>query len=282
MTDRPTVTLLTGANYPDLARDDLVLKAAFDADGWHTQVVQWRAPAPSADLALIRSCWDYRPEPDAFRAALARHDTTAPLVNPLGTVEWNLDKRYLLELASAGAPVPPTRVVPRGTAPALASLLADLEADEVVVKPVVGAGGEQTWRFRAGDAAHWEAVAGSEDFLVQPFLPEVVTEGEVSLVFLHGSYAHAVVKRARDGEFRVQEEHGGTVAPWDAPRAVRAAAELVLAATPHPWRYARVDGIVTAAGFRLMELELVEPELFFRAAAGSAAGFVAGFRSILA
>jgi glutathione synthase/RimK-type ligase-like ATP-grasp enzyme len=274
VSSRPAILLLTGANYPDLAPDDQLLADAFRAAGWSVRIQPWQEPAPDADFAIVRSCWDYLTAPDRFVATLEALAERMPLWNPLETIRWNLDKRYLVDLAAAGAPVPTTRVIPAGEAPALDEVLDALASDDLVLKPVIGAGGEDTWRIGRGNEALWAAAAGRFAALVQPFLPEVLTAGEVSLTYLDGAYSHAVVKHAAPGEFRVQEEHGGRVSAWQAPSDVVAACDAVLAGVSHPWRYARVDGILTRDGFRLMELELVEPELFFRWAPRAADTFV--------
>lgn len=271
-----SVVLLTSAGLPDLAPDDQLLAAACRAAGWRVTVLPWRDAAPQADAAVVRSCWDYTDDPAGFLAALERVAERMPLWNPIETIRWNLDKRYLLELAGQGIPVPATRVVETGASPGLDTVCDDLAADEVVVKPLVGAGGTDTWRIPRADRAGWSALPPGRTWLVQPFLPEVLTGGEVSLAFLDGAYSHAVIKHAAAGEFRVQEEHGGVVAPWTPSPDLVATATAAVAAIPHPWRYARVDGILTARGFQLMELELVEPELFFRFGPGSAERFVTG------
>lgn len=275
----PSVVLLTGTDLPDLAPDDRPLAAAFHAAGWTVHLADWHLPAPAADLAIVRSCWDYTAAPADFLAALERVAAAMPLWNPMPTLRWNLDKRYLLELGGAGLPVPPTRLLQRGAAVPLQAVLDDLGVAEVVAKPVVGAGGEDTERLTRADEGRWRALLARRDLLVQPFLPEVRTAGEVSLTFLDGAYSHAVVKHPAAGEFRVQEEHGGRVSPWAAADELVEVGTAALAAVPHPWRYARVDGIVTASGFQLMEIELVEPELFFRTHPVSVAAFVANSRS---
>lgn len=274
MSAAPVIVLLTAANLPDLAPDDQHLAKAYRAAGWEVTVVPWQDSPPHADLALVRSCWDYTDDPMAFLAALDRVAQRMPLWNPLETVRWNLDKRYLVELAEAGATVPPTHVFDSAAGPRVRELCDRLGADEIVVKPVVGAGGADTWRLRRTDASPWADIPDGRLLLAQPFLHEVLTAGEVSLTFLDGAYSHAVVKHAAQGEFRVQEEHGGRVTAWQAPDDVVTLGQAVLAAVRYPWRYARVDGIITTDGFQLMELELVEPELFFRYKEGSADRFV--------
>ncbi len=274
MAASPRVVLLTGANYPDLAPDDRLLADAFRTAGWTVTIERWQDQIPDADLALIRSCWDYIDAPTQFRVTLEAIAARMPLWNPIETVHWNLDKHYLLELAAAGVPVPLTQVFDSATRPPLRELCDTLATDEIVVKPVVGAGGADTWRLRRTDTARWADLPNDRLWLAQPFLPEVLTGGEVSLTFLDGGYSHAVVKHPAAGEFRVQEEHGGVVAAWTPTPSLVATATATVAAIPHPWRYARVDGIITARGFQLMELELVEPELFFRVRQGAAERFV--------
>lgn len=264
------VAILTARHLPTLSPDDGgVVFDAFARAGIEAFPAVWQEGVPTADAAIVRTTWDYTGDPDGFVATLHAIAARMPLLNPLPTITWNLDKRYLAGLAAAGADVPPTLVVPRRDPRAFGEVLAALDAEEVVVKPVVGAGGRATWRGRAGDEAAWREAVAARDLLVQPFLPGVLTEGEVSLLYFGGRYSHAVRKRPTGSEFRVQDDHGGVVEPYEPPAAVRAAAERTLAVVTQPWTYARVDGIVTDDRFVLMEIELVEPELFLRFDAAS-------------
>lgn len=258
----PSVLLLTAARLPALSADDQPLLAAFRDAGWDPRPAVWSDPIPDADLAIIRSCWDYTERPEAFLAAIAAIGARMPLWNPPETVRWNAHKRYLLELAAAGIPVPAGVVVAEGQASDPIAVARELGATSLVVKPAIGASGHGTLRLAAADQPAWHRATAGREVLVQPFIPEVVTAGEWSLMYFHGDYSHAVIKRARPGEFRVQEEHGGTVEPATPPMAVRRAAERALAAVGHPWHYARVDGVVSAGQFLVMELELIEPSLF--------------------
>jgi glutathione synthase/RimK-type ligase-like ATP-grasp enzyme len=267
--------LLTAAEFPELHPDDAPLLTAFVAAGWRVTPTVWSDAIPDADLAMVRSCWDYTERAAEFLEVIDAVGGRMQLWNPPATVRWNADKRYLLALAERGVTTPPTVVVPRGDRRTLAAVLDDLNADEAVVKPLVGASGVDTWRTRAGAEADWRRAVLARDLLVQPFVPEVLVGGEWSLVFFHDGFSHAVVKRAAEGEFRVQAEHGGAVAVAVPSERLVAAAERTLAAVPHPWRYARVDGIDTASGFLVMEVELIEPELFFTIAPGAAERLVA-------
>jgi len=150
----------------------------------------------------------------------------------------------------------------------------------------VSASAYQTWLVeRAGEAADEERFARllrERDLMVQPFLPAIATEGELSLVFIAGGFSHAVRKRPKPGDFRVQEEHGGTAEREEiSPDLVRQAAQA-LAAAPEPPLYARVDGVVLDGTLMVMELELVEPMLYFGWSAASPARFVEGLAAAAA
>ncbi len=271
----PRVLLLTQAALPDLSPDDAPLKAAFAAAGWEVRPAIWSDPIPQADLAIVRSTWDYALRVGEFLTALDEVATRMVLWNPAPTVRWNSDKRYLLELAAAGVPLPEATVVRKGSGTDLGSVLSELAAEQVVVKPLVGAGGTRTWRTSRGDDAAWAAAVAAGDLLVQRYLPEVATAGEWSMVFIGGSYSHSVLKHPGAGDFRVQAQYGGTWRSAEPGAEVVAAAERVLAAIGHRWQYARIDGVVAGGGFLLMEAELIEPELFLPAAPGAAERLVA-------
>lgn len=269
----PRVLLLTADRLPELAADDQPLLAAFRAAGWEPRPTVWSGPIPDADLAIIRSCWDYTERLEAFLAAMDALGARMPTWNPPATVRWNAHKRYLLELAAAGIPVPDGVLVTDGEELDPLAVARTVGSTALVVKPAVGASGHGTLRVAADDHRAWCRATAGREVLVQPFIPEVVTEGEWSLIYLHGDFSHAVLKRARQGEFRVQEEHGGSVAPASPPPPVLRAAERALAAVSHRWHYARVDGVVSGGRFLVMELELIEPQLFL-AGSGAASRLV--------
>ncbi len=275
------VALLTDPAHPTLVADDAPLREAFTAAGWDAQPVQWRTPEDGFDLVVVRSCWDYVAHVGEFVTALEQWSRRARLVNPLETLRWNLDKHYLLELQQLGMPLPATAVVAADSPDSLAEVMSTLDADRVVVKPVIGAAGRATWLTAEPADPRWSS-RGPGDWLVQQYLDEVVTEGEWSFVYFGGRYSHAALKRARPGEFRVQTDHGGTVATAVTPPAgVISQIDDWLQRVPVPWSYARVDGVMRAGTFMLMELELIEPELFFRGNVDHAARLVATVDRVL-
>lgn len=232
---------------------------------WNDPHVEWS----SFDAVLVRTIWDYWRHYGEFISWLNRLESSGVRVfNPVRVLRWNADKRYLLDLERANVPVVAGRVATRRM---LAAEITKVGTAEVVVKPTISAGAWNTLKLRS-DAPDLEAAIDSlpesREYLVQPFLPEVASAGEWSLMFFGGVFSHAVLKRPAAGDFRVQEKHGGTAEAADPPAAATAVAQQVLAALPDRGLrgvlYARVDLVETASGFKLMELELIEPQLFFR------------------
>ncbi|HEX2833978.1 MAG TPA: hypothetical protein VHW00_13285 [Thermoanaerobaculia bacterium] len=239
------IALVTWSALPQLAADDQLLRDALQHDGQAVTAAVWdddRVDWSSFDAIVIRSTWDYHKRIDDFRAWLVSLGD-APLWNPRGIVERNLHKAYLLSTPNAV----PTRLVHPG---------ARVEVRErSVVKPAVSATAYRTTIVETSFVAEFEAV-------VQPFVEEIVTKGEWSLIFFAGTFSHAVLKRPRAGDFRVQNDFGGSSDAMTPPRALIEDAHALLATLEEPWLYARVDGVERDGHLLLMELELTEPSLF--------------------
>lgn len=280
MSMRPRIALATYEHAPGLAPDDQLLLPVLAEHGidaepavWSSEDVIWE----TFDGVVIRSCWDYHVRYEEFRAWLDRLDASRlPVFNAPALVAWNSTKHYLAELAARGVRTIPTRIVPRGRHSDIGAMLADEGWERFVIKPAISASGYETHAFaRYDDDAKAEVarVVQLGDTLVQPFVDEIPSEGELSLIFIDGKFSHSAIKRAKAGEFRVQTEHGGSVAPVDVDSSVIEQAARVLAALDERPLYARVDGVVQSGEFALMELELIEPNLFFELRPDSLADF---------
>ena len=264
------LALATAADHPSIQPDDAHLAATLTRLGiepiscvWNDPAVDWSA----FDAVLIRTIWDYFKHPAAFATWLDRLDRLGvPTINDSRLLRWNSNKRYLFDLADHGVAIIPTRLTP-GTD--LASVLVSMPAQQVVIKPTVSGGAWQTLRGRVGDAAFAQEVTmlpAGLDYLVQPFVPEIVDAGEWSLLYFSGKFSHGVLKRPAPGDYRVQSEHGGTTVAAEPDAATMVAADKALAAVgavgyAEP-AYARVDGVICDGRFLLMELELIEPFFF--------------------
>lgn len=267
--------IATGHGAPGLFHDDGPLEAAFTAKGITVDPMPWRHIEAEGDPVLVRTPWDYTDDRDRFRAWLqGLHEAGTPCVNPPGLMLWNLDKRYLLRLEEQGHDIVPARLLPTYDPDAVRHVMMEQGWKEAVAKPAVGAGAEGLVRFGADGRAETPVATGNTwltrieeephgNVLVQPLMPSIIKDGEWSLFYFAGQYSHAILKAPAGGDIRVQEEHGGTTRAATPPEATRAASDAIVRDVPDAV-YARVDGVVEDGTFLLMELELIEPELYFR------------------
>ncbi len=229
--------------------------------GVRARPLPWTDPLDgSADAILPMLAWGYHVAPARWLARLGEVEAAGQrLINPAPLLRWNTDKAYLAELQAAGAPVVPSLILDRLTPPDIETARRRFGCDIVVAKPRISGGSHQTLRLAPGDPLDGAPDGGA---ILQPFLPAVGEEGELSLFYFDGDFSHAVTKVPVPGDFRVQQQFGGVshrVDPW--PGALEAAAR-VLAAVP-PLTYARIDLIRCLDGsLGLMELEIIEPDLF--------------------
>jgi hypothetical protein len=285
----PALALATYAALPNLASDEQPLLTELASLGirgvpavWDDRDVAWDA----FDGVIVRSCWDYHLRHDDF-FRWVDHVTSAgvPIWNAPGTLRWNSRKTYLHDLSIGGVRTVPTlwlaRDHPRATTASLLTILTDCGWERAVVKPIISASAHQTWRVSIDDAranisAHDErlrALIARSGAMVQPFVPEIESDGEWSLQFFEGAFSHAVVKRAAPGDFRVQREFGGTHETVTPSSTVLRQAERALRSAPGESLYARVDGVVLGGELVVTELELLEPSLFLDAHPAAPARF---------
>ena len=243
------VALATSEKWPQLSPDDAQLAPELRNLGieaspvvWSDAAIDWRA----FDLVVIRSCWDYHLRVDEFRRWLDLLEMQrVPVRNPPAVLRWNMHKAYLLELAARTILIPRTEF-----------------AKDVIVKPAVSASAHQTHLVRG-------------DVIIQEFVEEIVTRGEWSLIFFDREFSHAVKKSPKSGDFRVQEELGGSSdAAIPEERMIREG-RRILSAVEGDLLYARVDVVDRPDGITLMELELIEPSLFLTKSEGAARRFAA-------
>lgn len=283
------MAFVTCAELPGLVEDDLLAARALETGGVTVVPAVWNAPGvpwPSFDAIVIRSVWDYHLEPARYAQWLRdRAADGSRLWNPPRAVLRNLHKEYLFAFERQGIAIVPTTMLPAAGGRVLHDVLDSLGYADAVVKPAVSANAKGTWRVSRASAAteqaRFAAQARAEDILIQPYLPEIASEGEWSLLFLGGEYSHSVLKRPASGEFRVQEHLGGAAAAVEAPAPLVAEARAVLQAAGADLLYARVDGIQREGRFLLMELEINEPSLFLSSSSGAAERFADAIRAVI-
>lgn len=236
--------------------------------GWEVSTIPWRADVDWNDFVavIIRTTWDYQDSPDEFLSALQQIDESkARLENSLQTVEWNLSKEYLRDLETKGVKIVPTvwgEKMPDEND--FNSWLDHFQTDEIIIKPIISATAQDTFRLKTFQP-ELSQIFANRQFMVQPFMPNIVREGEFSLFYFGGKYSHTILKTPKAKDFRVQEEHGGIItAVSPSQKLLRTAEHVFNFIEPVPL-YARIDFVRDEHDdFCLMELELIEPALYLR------------------
>ena len=249
--------------------------------GWQVDMVPWRHDVDWDDYDLVYICtpWDYQNDVAGFLDVLATIErSSARLCNSLELVRWNLEKTYLKELESRGADIVPSLFFDAFDARRVGACFDRYGTERIVIKPVVGANSDHIFVLQGHPGAEvleeLRRTYARRSFFVQPFVDGVQSEGEYSLFFFGGDYSHAILKKPRSGDFRSQEEHGADILAVDAPTALVEAARGVLGVVSPQPVYVRADFVRgTGERFLLMELELIEPALYFRTDPGSASRF---------
>ena len=272
MVNKPIIKIVfaTASKLPSLTADDQLAIEYLRRQEIEVEPRIWDSDGPSLagfSGVVIRSCWDYHLKPQQFLEWLSQIESQGvPVWNPVPVVAWNLDKHYLKELSEKGVPVPPTVWLEQSCKADLAAILEEQGWGKAVVKPTISATAFETWITTPEqarlDQAGLEEMLKRAGVMVQQFVPEVQTHGEWSFIFFGGAYSHAVLKRARQGEFRVQDEYGGYLDSALPPDALIEQAARVVDRIEHELIFARVDGIERDNKLYLMELELIEPFLY--------------------
>ena len=248
--------------------------------GIEVEARPWTDPGDLAgfDAVLPLVAWGYHLHPPRWHGLLDRLERDGPTtLNPVRLLRWNSDKRYLTELGDAGVSVIPTRLVDALDEAALADAREDF-GETLIIKPPVSASADGTHKLGPADPVPAEALG--KVMLVQPFLPSIADEGEVSVMLFGGEFSHSIVKRPKAGDFRVQPHLGGTEAKCDPPAGAIDLARAALAVAPAKAAYARVDMVRGRDGrLAVIELELIEPALWLEHSPDAGASFAAAIRS---
>ena len=250
--------------------DDEMAIDALSERGFAVEFVSWRDATKdwsNFDIVVIRSPWDYFHHFAAFKATLEEIHVATLLVNPLELVLWNLSKLYLREIEAAGIEVVPTLWFDNLDTGIVAQSLEAFDTCSIVVKPLVSGGAEGTFILSEQTDRHRneaEQYFQSKAVMVQPYLESIVDFGEISLFYFDAIFSHAVRKLPRENDFRVQEEFGGSVqAIVPDTTLLNLGARVLGMLTPVP-TYARIDIVRVGKSYAVIELELVEPSLYFR------------------
>ena len=282
------LALATSSKHPNLTADDRLLVDPLSRHGFQVVPDMWSDPFPDWSqfaTVVIRSCWDYHLQPERFLAWIKQLEyANIPIFNPTSLLRWNANKSYLRDLDTNGVPIVPT-FWPEGNGNiTLQEKLRDLGWHKAVVKPRISATAYRTQLATIDDAAAaqplFDELRRGPGVMLQKYIDSITTEGEWSLIFFAGTFSHAIIKQPRPGDFRVQNDFGGTTRRADPPPHVLASATRAVQAVD-PTVYARVDGVVDEDRFLLMELELIEPMLFLADHPEAPARFAAAIANAL-
>ena len=282
------ITILTEAKYvnpkeinaynKNILLEDELIGDALKSFGLRVNRVAWDDPNfdwGSTEYSLFRTTWDYFERFEEFTIWSEKAATLTTFINSQALINWNIDKHYLQELKNKGVAIAKTLFIEPGEQINLLQAIQKAKAtlgfnsDEFVLKPCIAAGARHTYRFHYTD---WEVhndifqkLISDETMMLQEFQKNIVNEGEVSMMLFDGVFTHAVIKKAKEGDFRVQDDYGGTVALYEVSKEQIEFAEAVVRACPELPMYARVDIFNDNEGLlALAELEVFEPELWFR------------------
>ncbi|MEM6719604.1 MAG: hypothetical protein AAF611_09830 [Bacteroidota bacterium] len=248
---------------------------------WDDATFDWN----TTKYALFRTTWDYFERFEEFSTWLAKVSQQTTLLNSAQMIYWNIDKHYLQDLAEKDIAIVPTYFIEKGDTRSLAYIHNELGWTATVVKPCVSGAARHTYKLNAENIQAHEVIfkelITQEAMMLQPFMHQIVTKGEISLMVMNGKYTHAILKQAKKGDFRVQDDFGGSVHEYQAsPEEIAFAEKAVQACFELPM-YARVD-IVWDNNDQLAisELELIEPELWFRFHNSAATELARGIKSL--
>jgi glutathione synthase/RimK-type ligase-like ATP-grasp enzyme len=231
-------------------------------EDWDDERVDWK----QYQCIILKSPWDYVEKMELFDEWLKKIESlNILLLNPANIVRWNSDKHYLKDIAAANLKVLPTEFLEAGEKFDQQKYFAAFATSKVVVKPCVSGASKNTFvvtRDSTGKIDTINKLLEQEAMMVQPFMPQINDEGEWSFLFFSGEFSHALLKTPASGDFRCQEQFGGSVTRKYPDEKQLAAAKEYVDQFAKGCLYARVDGLMIEGTFYLMELELIDPYLF--------------------
>lgn len=276
------VTLLTSSKYltaepgdefiENILEEDRLLSSALEKRGLRVTRTYWDNPEfnwSETKYVLFRTPWDYFNRYDEFEPWLKNAGKVTRFINPIEIIYWNIDKHYMLDLEKAGINIPPTVFIEPGDKRSLKEITAGLTWDELILKPAISGGAWHTYRLNRSNIAEHEEVFAElikdKSMLLQEYQKTILTEGEVSYMVIGGKFTHAILKKGKQDDFRVQESFGGTIHEYTPSEEEIEFAQNVVRVSKPGIIYARVDVMRDNNGkLTLGELEVFEPALWLR------------------
>ncbi len=276
------IVILTEGRYIDPASrdwyidqvllEDKLVQTALEKKGLRVCRKDWADPEfnwENTEYAIFRTTWDYFERLDEFYCWMEQTKNKTKFINSTEIINWNIDKHYLKDLAKNKINIAPTIFIEKEENISLSQLFTQTEWTDAVIKPAISGAAMDTYRINVSNYTNYEHIFQKlvidKSMLFQQFMNNILLNGEISLIMIGQKYTHAVKKTAKKGDFRVQDDHGGVVEEYTASKEEILFAERCLKASPYNPIYARVDIVYDNKNkLALSELELIEPELWFR------------------
>lgn len=269
------LAILTDSKNENMVPDEVELLSVFENAGVNFDVIIWdQVDWTQYKNVLIRTPWDYSEKSELFLQKISKAmQANVNIIHSPDIIRWNMDKKYLIELSSK-MKVVRTECVEQFDPQTAASYFKVLGVNDLVFKPKIGAGGRDTFKVGIKDDLSVLDGLKKQSVLIQPYISSISEIGEYSFIFFDGEFSHAVLKKVKEGEFRVQDDHGGTVSGYEPNEDEVLQIKKMLNALKYKTVYARVDVVKHEGQFLLMEMEIIEPELFFRFSKNGMENFV--------
>jgi len=285
------ITLLTSSQYikadsgdefaETILEEDWLLTSALEKRGLKVTRTYWDNPEfnwADTKYVVFRTPWDYFNRYDEFEPWLKNTGKVTKFINPIEIINWNIDKHYMLDLEKAGINIPPTLFIEPGDTRKLSEITKELNWEEFILKPAISGGAWHTYRMNKSSISEHEAIFAEliqdRSMLVQEYQNSILTEGEVSYMVIGGKFTHAILKKGKVDDFRVQESFGGTIHEYFPTSEEIEFAQNVVRVSKPGIVYARVDVMRDNNGqLTLGELEVFEPALWFRSCPEAAEEF---------
>ena len=251
---------------------DHLLIGPMQENGWEVSFIPWdklNQNWDNFDLVIVRSTWNYQNHLDEFLDVLRMIDKSkALLLNPLPLIEWNVNKTYLKDLKKDGIPIVPSLFFEDFDIDEVRNSFSIFDSEKVIIKPTVGANADKIMIINKydnmGTLKKAKDIYKYRSFILQPFINSIKKDGEVSLIFFNKDFSHALSKVPKKGDFRVQEEHGGTLKLLkNLDEQIINVCKKILSLLPYDCFYSRIDLVVNGGNPLLMEIEVIEPSLYF-------------------
>jgi glutathione synthase/RimK-type ligase-like ATP-grasp enzyme len=273
----PELTLADQQLIPELAKHNIIAKAVI----WSDKTVNWN----DFDYLIFRNTWDYFEKETEFNLWLDQIEKLGiKTLNAIEIIKQNKHKFYLREMEKKGISILPTIFIDKNTSLNLAEIIPK-HWKKAVIKPAFSAGSYLTTVFDTSEIEktndEYTKIAQEKELLLQEFMPEIQTLGETSFIFFNKKFSHAVNKKPIDGDFRVQSQFGGKYTLIQPSQELIDKAQKVVNTFNDKLLYARVDGIVIDTELHLMEIECIEPDLYFDISEGALERFVASIIELI-